>query len=300
MEPLCQEAPMTPLENVKKTIKSELNHSLEEIFDEFYEIPLGSASIAQVHKAKLKETGEFVAIKIQHPMVGTYCPSDVAIVKFATKVGEFIWPGLKLQWIANEFEKNIMREIDFKNEGLNADKISSLFENDTRVVIPKVFWKYTTKKILTLSFEEGKSIVDTDYRIKNQIKVSEIANLLAHVFNRQIFEFGFVHSDPHHGNLFIRKETVNGEITTRLVLLDHGLYRDLDKTFRFNYALLWRGVLMQNKDMIREACSGLNVSNPELFIALVTNRNYQDILNEELKYDTKSRLGDKRSIFFLI
>jgi aarF domain-containing kinase len=300
MEPLCQEAPMTPLENIKKTIKSELNHSLEEIFDEFHEIPLGSASIAQVHKAKLRETGEFVAIKIQHPMVATYCPSDVAIVKFATKVGELIWPGLKLQWIANEFQKNIMREIDFKNEGLNADKISSLFENDTRVVIPKVFWKYTSKKVLTLSFEEGKSIVDTDYRKKNQIKVSEIANLLAHVFNRQIFEFGFVHSDPHHGNLFIRKEIVNGEISTRLVLLDHGLYRELDKTFRFNYALLWRGVLIQNKDMIRQACSGLNVSNPELFIALVTNRNYQDILNEEFKYDTKSRLGDKRSIFFLI
>ena len=90
MEPLCQEAPRTSIEKIKLAIQQQLGRPCDEVFEEFEEIPLGSASIAQVHKAKLKETSQYVAIKIQHPMVAIYCPSDVAIVKFATKVGEFL------------------------------------------------------------------------------------------------------------------------------------------------------------------------------------------------------------------
>lgn len=291
MEPLCQEAPRTEISKVKKMIEDQLNMKFEDIFENFDEEPLGSASIAQVHKAKLRSTGEEVAIKVQHPMVAIYCPSDVAIVKFATWVGEIVWPGVKLQWIAKEFDLNIMKEIDFTKEAENADRIKKLFIDDDSVVIPKIYWDYTRKKIITMSFEKGKSIVDTQHRLQNNIGVNEIAELMAKVFNRQIFEFGFVHSDPHHGNLFIRKEKVNGQEKLRLVLLDHGLYRELDKDFRQHYANLWRGLFMQKPDLIIEACKGLNVNHPELFVAIVTNKNYQDIMKEEFKYSTKKRLG---------
>ena len=86
-----------------------------------------------------------------------------------------------------------------------------------------------------MSFEEGKSIIDIEHRKKYNIQAKEIANIMAQVFYRQIFEFGFVHSDPHQGNLFIRKEMVNGKYITRLVLLDHGLYSELDEDFIYNY-----------------------------------------------------------------
>jgi aarF domain-containing kinase len=226
---------------VKKQIEKELGRRFEDIFDFFEEKPIGSASLAQVHKAILKGEKNYVAVKVQHPEIGLFCPADVKMVRFATKVGEFIFPKVKLQWIGKEFHRNIMKEIDFTIEAHNADKIRNYFQDDPSIVIPKIRWDYTTSKLLVMSFEEGKSIVDTEWRKRNKINVNEIATLLANCFNKQIFEFGFVHSDPHHGNLLIRKEIENGKNVIKLVLLDHGLYRTLDEKFRFYYALLWRG-----------------------------------------------------------
>jgi len=291
LEPLCQEAPRTDITSIKQLIEKELGKKFDDVFEYFEEEPIGSASIAQVHKARLRETHEEVAIKIQHPMIATHCPSDVAITKLATKVGEFLWPGIKLQWISNEFQLNITREIDFRHEGENSEKIKNLLRNDERIVVPSINWNYSTKKILTMSFEEGKSIVDTKYRADNQIKAEEVAHILTDVFYKQIFLFGFVHADPHPGNLLLRKETVNGRKITRLILLDHGLYRELDKEFVYNYALLWRGVFMQDPEYIKRACVYLNVNKPELFTSIVTNKNYSDVMNNTVKFDTKKRLG---------
>jgi aarF domain-containing kinase len=291
LEPLCQEAPKTEFESVKALIEKEFGQKFEEVFDYFEEKPLGSASIAQVHKARLRDSHEYVAIKIQHPMIAVHCPSDVAITKLATRVGEFLWPGIKLQWISKEFDLNIFKEIDFTNESKNSEKIKNFFKNDERIVVPRINWKYTTKKVITMSFEEGRSIVDTKFRAENQIKAEEVANLLTDVFYKQIFRFGFVHADPHPGNLFIRKELVNGRNITRLILLDHGLYRELDKEFVYNYALLWRGVFMQNPQYITRACHYFNVNKPELFTSIVTNRNYNEVMNKTVKFDTNKRLG---------
>ncbi len=116
---------------------------------------------------------------------------------------------------------------------------------------------------------------------------------MAQIFYRQIFEFGFVHSDPHQGNLFIRKENINGKLITRLVLLDHGLYSELDKDFVRNYALVWRGIIMQNADSIKKGCIGLGVDKYELFVAVISNKRYQDVMRKELKYETKKRFNPK-------
>ena len=138
MEPLCQEAPSSDFEAIKEVIEKELNAKFEEIFSEFEKKPLGSASIAQVHKAKLRKSGEIVAVKIQHRNIAIQCPSDIAIVKFATGVAEWIWPGVSLNWINTEFKKNINNEINFLFEAENAQKIKKLFEGDEKIVIPKV------------------------------------------------------------------------------------------------------------------------------------------------------------------
>jgi len=145
MEPLCQEAPSSTFENVKEIIEKEFNKKFDEIFIEFDPVPLGSASIAQVHKAKLRKTGQVVAVKIQHQNIAIQCPSDVQIVRFATWIGEILWPGVSLKWIHNEFKKNISNEINFLYEADNAERIGKLFSDDDRVVIPKVSFKYYLK-----------------------------------------------------------------------------------------------------------------------------------------------------------
>ena len=117
--------------------------------------------------------------------------------------------------------------------------------------------------------------------------------MLGHAFYRQIFQFGFVHSDPHQGNLFVRKEKVNGKLITRLVILDHGLYRELDKEFILNYSKIWRGIITLNTDILIEGCKGLGVVNYELFVSMISNKRYNDVMREELKYETKQRLNPR-------
>jgi aarF domain-containing kinase len=101
-------------------------------------------------------------------------------------------------------------------------------------------WEYSNDKVLVMSFEEGSSITNLEYLRKNNIDFKQVSTYLSDVFYKQIFEFGFVHSDPHPGNIFVRKEKENGKVTTKIILLDHGLYRDYDETFRYNYCNLWR------------------------------------------------------------
>jgi aarF domain-containing kinase len=146
---------------------------------------------------------------------------------------------------------------------------------------------------MVMSFEEGKSITDMRYIKDNKISIKEIANILTDTFNKQIFQLGFVHSDPHPGNLFIRNEVVNGKKITRLVLLDHGLYRDLDDSFRLNYCLLWRGLITQNKQLLKESCSNLGINKFELFISILTSNAYDDIMDSNKKYSTGQRMGYK-------
>ena len=91
-----------------------------------------------------------------------------------------------------------------------------------------------------MSYEEGASITNINYMRQNKIDIKETATILSELFYKQIFQLGFVHSDPHPGNIFVRKEKVNGKDITKIVLLDHGLYREFDDHFRYHYCNLWR------------------------------------------------------------
>jgi aarF domain-containing kinase len=243
LEPLSQEGQMTDFSIAKKLIEDELKINVDECFEYFEEKPIRSSSIGQVHRAKLREDGQELVIKIQHPNIRMEYPLDIAVVNFAISVGEFIFPEIKLSWIVEEFSHNIKKEIDFIKEAQNCDKIGKLFKDDDRIVIPKIFWNLTTNRVLSMSNEKGGEIKDKNYRINNLISSNDISNLLANMLNRQIFEFGFVHSNPFSSNISVRREKVKGKMMTRLVLLDHGLYYELSKEFIASYATLCRGTI---------------------------------------------------------
>jgi aarF domain-containing kinase len=239
MEPLCQVNTETPYEEVKKIVEKEFGKNLEDIFSEFSERPVSSASIGQVHKAKLKSNNKTVAVKVQHPKIAFQSTGDILVGRFSMRICEYIYPDFKFLWMYDELEKNMKKELDFKTEADNCRKIRKLFKKDDSVIVPEIIDEFSGNKVITMTWEEGKSITDREYRIKNNIKTKEIAELLANSFNKQIFEFGFVHGDPHSGNLFMRKENNK----TKLVLLDHGLYETLDEKFKYSYATLWRGTI---------------------------------------------------------
>jgi len=148
-----------------------------------------------------------------------------------------------------------------------------------------------------MSFEEGKPITDAKYIKENKIKIREIAKDLTDIFNKQIYDFGFIHSDPHQGNLFVRKvDDKSSKKNFKLVLLDHGLYRDLDDSFRYHYMNLWRGIIMQDKKILKEGCNNLGIDKVELFMSVLTSKTYDELMDKSTKYDTDKRLGQK-SIF---
>jgi len=109
-----------------------------------------------------------------------------------------------------------------------------------------------------------------------------------------IFKEGFIHADPHPGNLFVRKNGPNPK-DFEIVLLDHGIYTDLNKDVRLSYTKLWRGVLAQDEEMIREASSELGSDFHQLFASMIVNRKFEDIMDQSKKQKMKSRLGEKHT-----
>ena len=109
-----------------------------------------------------------------------------------------------------------------------------------------------------------------------------------------IFKVGFVHSDPHPGNIFVRpKILADGTQDLEVVLLDHGIYTDLDKDVRLSYTKLWRGMLTQNEKKIKEASIELGADFYELFTTMISGRQYEDVMDTKNAYKMKSRLGEK-------
>lgn len=106
-----------------------------------------------------------------------------------------------------------------------------------------------------------------------------------------IYEEGFVHSDPHPGNIFIRKCKLNGKDDLQVVLLDHGIYTSLTRETRLSYTKLWRGILTQNEGMIKEASKELGADFYELFTSMIVNRKYEDVMEGENRNNLKGRLG---------
>ncbi len=146
-----------------------------------------------------------------------------------------------------------------------------------------------------MEFVSGINIDNKDAMIKEGINIKEVSNLLAHCFARQIFEFGvdsahqFLHADPHSGNVFARKvhDPRTGEHETQIVLLDHGLYKKLDEELKYSYSLLWKGILNQNEEEIRVASLRLGVKNHFMFAAMVTSKDWSDIMNKNERDEHK-------------
>ena len=141
-----------------------------------------------------------------------------------------------------------------------------------------------------MEFMEGFSIGDLQKLRENNVNLHEVATLLSQAFCKFIFKEGFVHSDPHQGNLYVRQmKNSKGKIVPQLVILDHGIYKILDDKTRVSYTKLWKGILMQEEKTIEKAAEELGAGEDyRLLAAMLTSRTYDDIMREEK--DVKERL----------
>ena len=190
---------------VKEQIEGEFGKPLDELFGCFDEEPLGSASIAQVHKAQLPG-GEVVAVKVQRPGVVETVTNDLAIMERIVEILDLVSKGkggLSLKELVAELVKTSMEELDFANEESNLDRFYRNNEPREGVSSPKCYREFSTSSILTEDFVEAPPVEQIDDMGKTDDERDELAYLIAHNYMQQIMEDGFYHADPHAGNIMV-------------------------------------------------------------------------------------------------
>ena len=218
---LHSNAPKMDMDDINAVLHEHLGADPSEIFIDFEEEPLGTASLAQVHKAKLKESGEEVAVKVQHRYVKQHSFVDIYTMDFLVRQVNWEFPKFEVMWLAEEMRKNLPLELDFRQEGKNAEKVSKMYANYDWLKVPKIFWTLTSDRILVMEYCSGGHIDDKKYIEQNGIDRSLLSKRVGQMYADMIFHHGFVHCDPHPGNVLVRKNK-NGN--DEVVLLDHGLY----------------------------------------------------------------------------
>ncbi len=200
---------------IRERITAELGSPPEEIFSSFDTEPIAAASLGQVHKALLKDGGQ-VAVKVQYPDIEKIIETDIRMFGVLIRIMRGRAGNINLRVLHEEFSKIVRAELDYLQEGRNAERFRENFKGDDRIVIPGVKWKYTTGKVLTLEFVGGVKITECDEVKSPGIDCREVVNLLAESYSKMIFVHGFFHGDPHPGNIFVREGPT-------LVFVDFGM-----------------------------------------------------------------------------
>lgn len=301
MSVLHSKAPESSMAEVSTVILEDLGAPLEEIFAEFDKHPIGAASLAQVHRAIL-HTGETVAVKVQHKRLQSHTDSDMFVISCAVKAVKRIFPEFDFDWIADEMRINLPRELDFLSEGHNAERVMHNFRQGLSSLvsrhelrIPKVYWRWTSKRVLTMEYLPGAQATDLAFLREQDIEPRKVSSLITRVFSEMIFLHGFVHCDPHPGNLLIRPQPYKWNWWIRwllpmlrsrpfeLVLIDHGLYREIPDEYRRNYAGLWCAVINADEAQMKHYAELVGGGDAyRLFSCILTQRSWSSVVSGDI------------------
>ena len=207
-----------PFEQIEAVVRAELDLTVEQAFLRFDERPIAAASIGQVHRATLP-TGEDVVVKVQRPLAPRQIESDLTLMRSAARflrdrVRAFDF--IDTDELVDEFARSIRQELDYLHEARNAETCRRNFGDSDQVVIPKVQWRYTTQRVLTLEYLDGVHIRDVDVAARPPAERRTLAYRMTDAWMAMIFRHGFFHGDPHPANILV----LDGD---RIGLVDFGL-----------------------------------------------------------------------------
>ncbi|XP_013372636.1 PREDICTED: uncharacterized aarF domain-containing protein kinase 1 isoform X2 [Chinchilla lanigera] len=233
---LHSQAPQSSMQEVRQVIREDLGKELHDLFLSFDDTPLGAASLAQVHKAVLRD-GRTVAVKVQHPKVQAQSSKDILLMEVLVLAVKQLFPEFEFMWLVDEAKKNLPLELDFLNEGRNAEKVAQMLKH---------------------------------------FDFLKISRHLGKMYSEMIFVNGFVHCDPHPGNVLVRKHPVTGK--AEIILLDHGLYQVLTEAFRLDYCHLWQSLIWTDMEKVKRysQCLGAGELYP-LFACMLTARSWDSV-----------------------
>jgi predicted unusual protein kinase regulating ubiquinone biosynthesis (AarF/ABC1/UbiB family) len=185
-------------------IEHEIDRSIGEVYSEISPAPIAAASLGQVYRARLR-TGEEVAVKVQRPNLLPVLTLDLYLMRWAANWLEPWLPvnlGGDLTSVVDEFGTKLFEEIDYLNEGRNAEKFAANFLSDPTVKVPSIYWRFSSQHVLTLEWINGFKLTDLDKVRESNLSESNLIEVGVTAGLKQLLEFGFFHADPHPGNLF--------------------------------------------------------------------------------------------------
>ena len=230
---LHDDNPPVSFEEIKEMIETQLGGNIDDLFEEFSENALATASIAQVHEAKL-HTGERVAVKVQKANVEEIVETDLSIMKFIANESDRFntsFKHLNLPAVLHEFDKSIHKEMDFDNELMNIRHLSDNFKYNDKIIVPTTYPDYSNEKVLTMEYVEGVKLSEVIAGDDPKYNKILIADRIVRSYFQQLFIDGFFHADPHPGNIFVTDDNA-------ICYIDFGMMGVLDEEFRQDLAEL--------------------------------------------------------------
>jgi ubiquinone biosynthesis protein len=257
LRPLQDDVKPFAFADVRRVIQEDFDQSLERLFLEFDEQPIAAASIGQVHRAVLPN-GHVVAVKVQRPDAPEQIEADVAllyqlarIVKERVRALDFV----DVHAVVDEFARSIHRELDYHQEGRNADMLRRQFAADSHVRVPRIYWTYTRRRVLTLEFLEGTQLADLDADLSREERRT-LATRVAKTWMEMIFKHGAFHGDPHPANILV----LSGP--DEIGLVDFGLVERLSDEDMTGLTRIFIDAATENIDTLPQRLRDLGVRCP--------------------------------------
>lgn len=255
LEKLQDDVKVEDFENIKEVFYKEFSKDIYDVFDEFEKKPLASGSIAQTHLATIKvgSIDRKVVVKIQRKDLDKRVKEDLIIMKDLYKKLESKLDGIEsfnFGEIIEEFSLSLNKEIDFEVEKNNIKKYRKLNTKENDLLSPDVYDSYSSKKVLTLEYIEGKSIRSVFEKKSNKRK--DMAQKIIEAYVNQMFTYGYFHADPHPGNIFVDKDL-------NIYLLDFGIVGNLSENYRYQIMKVFLGASFGEVKLITDAIIGMGL-----------------------------------------
>ncbi|MCI3927006.1 AarF/ABC1/UbiB kinase family protein [Paenibacillus sp. TRM 82003] len=253
-----------PFEDVQAILKRELGGGAEHLFREFRETPLAAASIGQVHYAVLK-SGERVAVKVQRPGMKQTIETDLEILQDLAVLAEhrLAWAArYQLREIVDEFAKALRSELNYVTEGRNAERIAKPFADDPNIRVPKLYWEYSTPRVLTMEYVEGVKLSDVSRLVQAGNRPKVLAERVVRAILHQILIEGFFHGDPHPGNIL----ALPGDV---IAFLDFGMVGRLSPETKGHFASMVIAMMRQSTDGVIRAITRMGLVPDDVNMTLL-------------------------------
>lgn len=251
LEGLQDHVPPRPYPDIAARIREELGGEPDAVFASFDKVPIASASIGQVHRARL-HTGEDVAVKVQYPDIDEIVKGDLRTMRRIFRIVQWFVPYQGLDDVYREIRGIVLAELDFRAEADNGDRIAANFTDRPDVAFPRVVRERSTARVLTTRFEAGVKISDNAGTKQLGLDRRALARQVVEVYCQQIFTDGVYHADPHPGNLLVRPAASGGG-AAELVFLDFGAVATISPEFRQGIIELVQGGLTRDTPRIVRA-----------------------------------------------